>query len=459
LRIVNYTHRTGRFDQNFIGHDDEEDDVDLPSPMFKGFVDHAAVGWGHTAIITDGNLLMTGRPHDFTQLLRLRRFPQWFRDYAVHHTYETTHHALENNILHPTHFFGRVFNSIMERAYPEEEQYWEEAKNMSFMSTLTKVDMPDYDSYAEFVACSAGLSTVVSSQGILYTFGQNQYGQCGIGHDSIQVYTPTEVVGLNAERTFVGERKDMEQSYPIVSASLGLQHGIALNTNGEIFGFGKGTRGQLGHFPFLDEVHHAVPIDKAWIMNWQRGKHAYMQMPFVRQISTGMLHSAALTVDNQVFLWGKNILPQGYGFYGGKARRRAADDARVPVQLDGLPKHLEILKIACGSHHTAVLFEDGSVYAVGITTDTQKLIHHAVPLIPAGVIEMPVRQFDAHFDRTTVVGASGRQVLQVHLWEDQELQEYAPFTPAWIDRVFEEDYYTTIREVHRSWLHSIVVTD
>jgi alpha-tubulin suppressor-like RCC1 family protein len=169
-----------------------------------------------------------------------------------------------------------------------------------------------------------------------------------------------------------------------------------------------------------------------------------------------MIHSAALEEDsNHVFVWGKHAIPLQPNSEPGKI----ASDARLPVRLSGLPENLKVLRVACGSHHTAVLLEDGSVWAVGVTTDTKQPLHTPVQLIEPGVVDMPVRQFAAHMDRTTVIGASGRQVLQVHLWEDEDNQEYAVFTPAWVDLLLDGDSALRIREVHRSWLHTVVVTD
>jgi hypothetical protein len=69
------------------------------------------------------------------------------------------------------------------------------------------------------------------------------------------------------------------------------------------------------------------------------------------------------------------------------------------------------------------------MWAVGVSSDTKEPMHTAVCKIPAGVIDMPVHQFVAHMDRTTIIGADGRQVFQVHLWKETEIREFALFTP------------------------------
>jgi alpha-tubulin suppressor-like RCC1 family protein len=134
-------------------------------------------------------------------------------------------------------------------------------------------------------------------------------------------------------------------------------------------------------------------------------------------------------------------------------------DSRIPSILTGLPEGSTVEQIACGSHHTSVLLSDGSVWAVGISADTKTPMHDPIELIPKGILQLPVRQFDAHMDRTTVVGADGRQVLQVHLWSDPELREFAIFTPPYVDRLLDEHETMRIREIHRSWKHTIIVTD
>jgi alpha-tubulin suppressor-like RCC1 family protein len=163
-----------------------------------------------------------------------------------------------------------------------------------------------------------------------------------------------------------------------------------------------------------------------------------------------MNHSAICTDENLVFVWGKNMAEP-------KAREdlgKPAVDAMAPMLVKGLPQDTPVQDIACGSHHTAVLLDDGSVWAVGFATDSSQPILEAVEVVPPGMIEMPCLAFCAHFDRTTVVGKDGSQVLQVHLWSDETFQDQAVFTPAWCD--FFQD--KPIQSVHRGWLHTLVGT-
>jgi alpha-tubulin suppressor-like RCC1 family protein len=202
-------------------------------------------------------------------------------------------------------------------------------------------------------------------------------------------------------------------------------------------------------------------------------KIEYHSLQAISQISTGLIHSAAYEPDtNSVYVWGKHILPQmtdetiATGPNSNRktmirkliARDKVASDARIPVRVNGLPHHQRIVQIACGSHHTSILLEDGSVWCVGVTTDTKRPQHHPICIVQAGIIDLTtMTQFTAHMDRTTIVFDGN--VLQVHLWDDPDYQKDAVFVPSWVDEL--QMHYPTarIREVHRSWLHTAIVAD
>jgi hypothetical protein len=464
---------TGRLDETIVGHDDDDYDYDdtddndkslgLPVRIYDAPVHSAAVGWGHTAVIdihttadntnnnTSHTLLVTGRPHDFSALLRLQRMPTILRDYMVRQTVNSINPADD---IHPAALVGR-FVTFLTQVFStlEQQREWEIGAQYSVLPALAAVALPDNDTPV-LVVCSAGLTACIGAKaGTLYTFGLNNFGQCGIGHTSNNVWVPTPVTGLSVEFAASGPRSELPQSHRMTSVALGLQHGVALNEAGQVFSWGKGDRGQLGQEAVTSETDTATPIRKAFSMG-SDGQPTPFALGPVKQIASGMLHSCLLTEDNQVAIWGKHVLrPLS------DDKSKVALDSRIPAVLTGLPEGLIVEQIACGSHHTALLLSDGSVWAVGISSDTKQPILDPVELIPKGTIELPVRQFAAHMDRTTVVGAGGRQVLQVHLWEDPELREYAIFTPPYIDRLLDENKSTRIREIHRSWKHTVIVTD
>lgn len=460
---------TGRFEDHIKGHDDEED-PDPPFLLYDGDVLSAAAGWGHTALVTkefsadghfDSRLLMCGRPHDLQNLLRLHRFPNFLRQKAVN---LTNSYKEDEQAFNITALSSRFIQWCLNERSQEDGtlRLWELAKQLSIMSELEEVEIPNYDAPGHVVA-SAGLTAVVGQVGgSLYTMGLNNRGQCGVGYTSNNVWVPQQVMGLSEDYAASG-REYLYQAFPIDHATLGFQHGYAVCSQGNLYSWGKGERSQLGQDLNAGNIsmshdgsmsNFARHIRKAFELDGEE-RPDFFFFPRVVKVSSGSHHGAALTDTNQVFLWGKNVMPP---LEYDRRKRKVASDARAPTPLSGLPENLKVVDVACGSHHTAMLMEDGSVYAVGVCTDNAtELIFEPVCVVPAGIIDMPCRQFEAHFDRTTVVGKDGDQVLQFHLWKDPEIREFGVFTPFWADTFLNSE--VRIRSVHRGWLHTLVVTE
>ena len=397
------------------GHHDEEE-TDKPVMIYPGRVDQASAGWGSSAIIKDGQLWMIGKPQDFVSLLRLYRLPSLIRKWSA-----STTDSSETTVV------GSMISKIIGWATgsTNTEAEWEVARKLSRLHDWTIIEVPT-ESIVRSICTSAGFSAVIGASGTLYTFGVNNRGQCGIGKVSNNEWTPHRVKGLTTKKG--KESSPPEQDEPISQVALGLQHGFALSSKtGNVYSWGKAGRGQLGREVDLDQDSIAKPL-----------------MGGVAQVSSGMHHGAVLNHENQVFTWGKGVVNEN----------GTISDARLPLLVRGLPEK-KITQISCGSHHTAVLFDDGSVYAFGIPADILIPIVDPVELVPPGVIELPLRQFESHQDRTTIVCNSG-QVFQVHLWKDEALRQYSLFTPAWCDHLLDEDQ--SVLSVHRGWLHTLIVT-
>jgi alpha-tubulin suppressor-like RCC1 family protein len=437
--------------QVILGHHDEEE-TDVPVLIYPDPVQSASAGWGCTSIVTqkEGKLLVIGRPQDFISLLRLNRLPRWVRQWSSYAT-ATTGDSCDATVV------GSMISAAIGWATGTGEgDKWQIAQQQSYLPDWTPLTIPNEKS-VKHVVSNAGFSSVLGASGTLYSFGINSRGQCGIGSVSNNVWTPQSVVGLNtATQKGVAGGKGappfMEQESPIVDVSLGLQHGLAVSNSGVAYSWGKAGRGQLGREVELDQDSQARPIILA-----KTGGIA------VSQISAGMHHGALLTSDNRVWVWGKHSGPGEVEEEGRGGDSKDEDkstktwaDLRVPRVLGGLPPLLKVEKISCGSHHTAILMEDGSVYACGVAADISVPILDAVQLVPPGSLDMPCRQFEAHHDRTTIVGRDGRQVVQVHLWHEEALKDYAMFTPPWVELLLEKQ--ESIVSVHRGWLHTVIVT-
>lgn len=131
-----------------------------------------------------------------------------------------------------------------------------------------------------FVAVSAGgyHSLALRSDGTVWSWGSNWYGQVGDG-STTQRLTPVQVPGLSQ----------------VLAISAGRGHSLALRADGAVFAWGNGSSGQLG----LGSVaSSSVPVATSRL---GRG---------VVAIAAGAEHSLALRTDGgvagQLWRWGRN---------------------------------------------------------------------------------------------------------------------------------------------------------
>jgi len=442
-------------------------------------VRQATVGWGISAFLdTRGSFKIVGRPHDLISLLRMNRMPPWLQRW-INRNHDTS----------ATTPVGKMISGLIEWGTgnlsdnPEEKETWKIAEKFSLLDDWTEVYVGNNlgknstqssgsrtDTRIKQVACGPGFLAFIGESGSLYTMGVNNRGQCGTGTTSNNVWTPESVRGLSTTSLPIGggdtisDKIASEQDQPIVQVALGFQHGYALSRDGKVYSWGKASRGQLGRTVDADQDPWARPIQIEGDGDNYRAV----------EIGAGFHHGAMLTADNKVFVWGKYMGRSTHNEHGGggddasdggnqRLSIGTADllDARKPEQVLGLPTindneaPIKIQRISCGSHHTAILMDDGSIFAVGIASDEAVPILDPVELIPAGVLDLPVQHFEAHHDRTSIVD-NGGMVHQVHLWNDETLQDYAYFTPSYVDALLDQGQ--TIESIHRGWRHTIIVT-
>ncbi|KAL7443407.1 hypothetical protein ACHAXM_012068 [Skeletonema potamos] len=496
----------------------------------------ASAGWGHTAMIaqdTDSDnsaairrkLMVCGRPHDFQTLMRLRRLPPLVRNFCLQYSLPlegedsddqlskdpsilqriASFLAGENEVTFNEHEYRRYSNipEMLEIKLPSEpavegdriDNYVYELHGRKSTEKNSSTHQPMHTHFQNTLAASAGTTAVISKKGTLYMFGLNHRGQCGSGTFSPNVWDPSPIRGLASKRfildhgTGIGENlfKDFdEQENPIVSVALGLQHGIALDCEGQAFCWGKGERGQLGqgrkladntqgeedepneNRTFEHAMHVANFYDPYATTSTKEDIYAPLLSPSdskIRLISAGMNFSVAVTTSNLPYIWGKNVAPNpSFSASDFNLRSKPVEDSTYPRYIPGFPTNLPILKVACGTHHAAMLLEDGSIWAVGVATDSPvPMWDEAVEILSPGIVDTSeIISFQAGFDRTVIVsGIEGgrRQVIEIQLWSREELRLFGAVRPSYLDWLGQEDGSQQVRSVHRGWMHTVVVTE
>jgi alpha-tubulin suppressor-like RCC1 family protein len=175
------------------------------------------------------------------------------------------------------------------------------------------------------VAISAGNchSLLLDSQGQIYGFGLNGYGQLGIKGGGQYLY-PSLII---------------QKGPRFIAISAGGFHSLALDRQGQVYSFGFGKRGQLGH---MDEENQFTPT---MIEGFNQ--------PIIA-ISAGFSHSLVLDSRGRVFAFGENACGQlGISFL---------HNSYGPILLKSMTN---IIAISAGKHCSLVLDYQGRVYSFG----------------------------------------------------------------------------------------------
>lgn len=164
-----------------------------------------------------------------------------------------------------------------------------------------------------------------TSEGEVYSWGSSSYGKLGYtsGHNP----TPTKISSLP----------------PIQKMVAGIHFVMMLDTNGDVWTFGRNNHGQLGIGTFTStSTPTKVP-----------------NLPKISNIGTGSYSSFAIAENGEVYGWGENR----YGQLGLGDRDDRNSPRKLPIS--------NIQSITGGREHTLILTNDGKVLVSGSDSSGQ----------------------------------------------------------------------------------------
>ncbi|MFC5404793.1 S-layer homology domain-containing protein [Cohnella soli] len=232
------------------------------------------------------------------------------------------------------------------------------------------------------VIAGEGHTVVLKSDGTVWAWGANNYGQLGMGTVGKDSSTPVQVSNLSDVVAIAAEGG---QSF------LKTGHTVALKSDGTVWTWGNNENGQLGigtldkgspvpvQVPNLSDVVaitagslHTMALKSngtvwAWGYNYYgqlgNGKTGSSTVPVqvsnlsgVISISAKYMQSSAVRSDGTVWTWGSN-------FYGQLGYDTGKKNNPTPKQV---PKVKGIVSIAQGQLFTAALGSDGTVWTWGL---------------------------------------------------------------------------------------------
>jgi alpha-tubulin suppressor-like RCC1 family protein len=230
-------------------------------------------------------------------------------------------------------------------------------------------------------------SVVVTADGRVLMFGSNDNGQLGLGEFGLEFVFPTELQAVSSvgvtgcaaggHHTFLftsfgtafcfggGERGQLGcfdpeyseipfrcafprlvpllESYAVLSVSCGRHHTLVVLENGDLFTFGSGSDGQLGHGDFGVSTQFPRRVD------------SLVGVP-IRATAGGTSHSLALTRNGRVFAFGSGR----HGALGGGDYIASSLPQLVTALIDQ-----RVIEIAAGAHSSSARNRAGLLWTWG----------------------------------------------------------------------------------------------
>ncbi|KAL3518854.1 hypothetical protein ACH5RR_021443 [Cinchona calisaya] len=184
------------------------------------------------------------------------------------------------------------------------------------------------------IGISCGLfHSALLINGQLWIWGKGDGGRLGLGHEE-PAFNPT----LNSH---LG-------SNLIRSAALGGLHSVALNSLGQVFTWGYGGFGALGH-----SVYHRELLPRLVEGPWTEE---------ICHIATSGTHTAAITKSGDLYIWGRDEGDGRLGLGPGCGPNEAGG-LSIPSKVRALP--VPVAAVSCGGFFTMALSEEGQLWNWG----------------------------------------------------------------------------------------------
>lgn len=209
------------------------------------------------------------------------------------------------------------------------------------------------------VAAGGEHSLVLLENGTLYSFGLNSSGQLGLGETAVSnAFSPSLV---KSSATTVLARS-------VLAAAAGEAFSLALLANGSVASWGLDNDGQLGQGTRTSASFSGQP-------ELVRSPSGSAFLSGIVAIAACANHALALSSDGTVYAWGSNS-------YGQLAQDPAKQPkSSLPVAVPFSPPQ-RIRTIACGAQHSLAISTAGELFTFGLDSDGQlgRTGHRHVPL-------------------------------------------------------------------------------
>ena len=204
--------------------------------------------------------------------------------------------------------------------------------------------------YPTFIALGYWHSCAILDNGSVKCWGANTFGQLGLGSSATEVGGSPGDMGDNLPSVNLG-------NFQAVALSLGYSHSCALSNQGTVKCWGKNSEGQLGMGDTVNRGSSSNDMGDN-LPAIDLGGHGALE------ISAGTSHTCALLDDHSIRCWGNNF----YGQLGlGDIQNRGDVPEEMGAQLPGiqLGNGLTAQSVVSGGAYTCALLSSGAVKCWG----------------------------------------------------------------------------------------------
>jgi len=189
---------------------------------------------------------------------------------------------------------------------------------------------------------------VITSNGRIFTWGQNVWGQLGFDDD---------VLFYSSEPLDITESLNLSSNEIIIDLTFGFVHSMALTSEGRVLAWGSHGAGQLGLGAISDEIFYThEPIEISLFFGLSSAES-------VIAIEAGRSHNLALTSGGRLLSWGYNE----YGQVGDRSTENRFSPRNITSQIN-FRQVERILVLNLGENVSSVITSEGRLLVWGQNT-------------------------------------------------------------------------------------------
>lgn len=286
-------------------------------------------------------------------------FPALFLDKSDINSFASNMLEISNNPTHnpyetgKIHLFGKILDFDM---MIETDECYETLWGSIFDSIYTKC--LKNNSPIQLLALGGQHTLCVNNKGKIYTFGWNNYGQCGVPVNSTIINKNdlnnnylVEVTKHNELKPKIVNRVDgvkipeIDQIIMSNSIACGEDHSLILDQDGSVWAFGLNLNGQLG-------LGHSKIVERPT-------KITTLNKHFITSVKSEGNINFAISNKGEAFMWPWND----------------KGNIQYTPRKFTLKQNEKVSSISCGNNFVIILSSSGMVYSMGRTNKFGQLGH------------------------------------------------------------------------------------